>query len=62
VIIGTRITRVIMLLDKVRKYSDIVTADNFENQSLANMKDNVKDILDEVKDEIDQIKDEVDNW
>lgn len=60
--IDTRINRVITLLNRVKKYSDIVTADNFEKQTLADMKGNVKDILDEAKDEIDLIKAEVDNW
>lgn len=60
--IETRINRVVTLLNRVKKYSDIVSADNFENQTLADMKGNVKDILGEAKDEIDEIKAEVDNW
>jgi len=61
-IVETRINRVVTLLNRVKKYGDLVTADNFENQTLADMKGNVKDILDEAKGEIDEIKSEVDNW
>ena len=60
--IETRINRIATLLNRVKKYADLVTADNFENQTLADMKGNVKDILDEAKGEIDLIKSEVDNW
>lgn len=60
--IDARINRITTLLNKVRKYSDMVTADSFENTSINEMKVNVKDILDEAKGEIDLIKDEVDNW
>lgn len=60
--IETRINRIATLLNRVKKYADLVTADNFENQTLADMKGNVKDILDEAKGEIDQIKAEVDKW
>jgi len=60
--VETRINRVVTLLNRVKKYGDLVTADNFENQTLDDMKGNVKDILDEAKGEIDEIKSEVDNW
>ncbi|GAI07663.1 unnamed protein product [marine sediment metagenome] len=60
--IETRINRVVTLLNRVKKYADLVSTDNFEKQTLADMKGNVKDILDEAKDEIGEIKSEVDNW
>lgn len=60
--IDTRINRILTLLNRVKNYSALVTTDNFENQTLADMKGNVKDILDEAKDEIDETKAEVDNW
>ncbi len=60
--IETRINRIVTLLNKVKRYSELVTTDNFEEQTLADMKGNVKNILDEAKVEIDQIKSEVDNW
>jgi len=61
-VVETRINKVAILLSRVKKYSDIVTADSFENKALGEMKDNVKDIIDEAKDEMDEIKSEVDNW
>jgi len=60
--IETRINRVALLLNRVKKYSEIVTTDNFEKQTLGDMKSNVKNILSKVKDEIGLIKDEVNNW
>lgn len=60
--IDTRINKITNLLARAKKYSDIVMSDSFENQTLDDMKGNVKDIVDEAKVELDQIKHEVDNW
>ena len=60
--IQARIDRVAALLSRVKQYNDIVMADTFQNTTIAEIKDNVKDILTEAKAEIDLIKGEVDNW
>jgi len=60
--VETRINRIATLLGRVKKYADLVITDNFENQTLADMKGNVKNILDEAKDELDEIKSDVDHW
>ena len=60
--ISTRIDRIAGLLGRIRQYGDIVTADSFENATLAEMKANVKAILKDAEAEISGIEDEVDNW
>lgn len=60
--IPARCSKVLALLDRVKRYAVIVKGDNFSNGATGEMKDNVKAILDEVKGEVDLIKDEVDNW
>ena len=57
-----RCSRVLTLLDGVKKYNVIVKGGSFSNDATSEMKDNVKNILDKVKAEVDLIKDEVDNW
>lgn len=60
--IGDRIGKVGVLLGRVRTYTQLITADSFEESTIADMKDNAKDLCDQAKDEIDRIKDEIDEW
>lgn len=60
--IVNRIEQVRVLLERVRSYTHLVTSDNFEENSITDMKGNAKDACDQAKDEIDHIKDEIDEW
>ena len=60
--IEDRIIQVKHLLDRVSNYNRLVTSDNFEPGTIADLKGNAKEICGQVKTEIDQIKSEIDEW
>lgn len=60
--IEARIKEIWVLLDRVKRYNDIITNDSFELHTIENMKGNAKAICDQIKDEVDNIKDEIDEW
>ena len=52
----------LILLNRVRDYDHLIISDNFEPDTIKDMRDNAKDICNQVKDEIDAIKAEIDGW
>jgi len=60
--IDDKIKHVTNLLQGVKSYSQLIIADNFEIATIADMKDNAKDLFDTAKSVIDTIKDEIDEW
>jgi len=60
--IEVRIERIRGLVDKMRRYNQLVVEDSLEPTTVANMKGNVKALCDEIKVEADQIKAELDQW
>lgn len=60
--IEDRMAAVKRLLDKVASYDHLITTDNFEPDTIDDMKGNAKDICNVAKTEIDQIKAEIDQW
>lgn len=60
--IENRVERIRKLLDKIRRYNQLVVEDSLELTTLSDLKGNVKDLCDQIKDEADQIKAEADQW
>lgn len=60
--IGERIGRILNLLERIRRYERVITADNLEPATVDDMKGNAKDFCDQAKAEINQIKSEIDEW
>lgn len=50
------------LLQKVKKYDDLILGNNFTDATVLDMKQNAKDVCDEAKADIDDIKTEIDGW
>ena len=50
------------MLDKIANYNRIIEADNFESDTVDDIRGNAKDIADEIKTEVDTIKVEIDLW
>lgn len=57
-----RINTIKSLLDKIANYNRIIEADNFESDTVDDIRGNAKDIADEIKTEVDTIKVEIDLW
>ncbi len=49
-------------LDRLSQYEHMIDADNFESDTVDDMKGNAKDICDQLKARINDIKDAVDQW
>lgn len=60
--VENRVERIRQLLDKIRRYNQLVVEDSLELTTLADLKGNVKDLCDQIKDEADQIKASADQW
>lgn len=60
--IRSRIDAVKRLLDKILAYEQMIEADNFEPDTVEDMKGNAKGLCDAAKNEIGNIKTEVDQW
>ncbi len=60
--IAEMIARIRALLDRLHTYEHMIGANNFENNTVDDMKGNAKDICDEIKVDVDSIKSEIDNW
>lgn len=43
-VISERCSRILTLLDRLKRYDAIVSGDNFSNDAMGEMKDNMKDI------------------
>jgi len=56
------VARIRASLDRLHTYEHMIGGNNFENNTVDDMKGNAKDICDEIKTEIDSIKAEIDNW
>ena len=57
-----RIVHIKSLLDNIIRYNRMIIADNFEPDTVEDMKGNAKAICDEIKSEADNIKDEINLW
>ncbi len=60
--IEEEIAQVRALLDRLNSYEYMIDANNFEPDTVDDMKDNAKDLCDELKTIADSIKTEIDNW
>ncbi len=60
--IAERIARIRSLLDRLHSYEHLIDANNFESDTVDDIKGNAKDLCDEIKIEADSIKTEVDQW
>ena len=60
--IAGMVARIRASLDRLNTYEQMIGGNNFENNTVDDMKGNAKDICDEIKAEIDSIKAEIDNW
>jgi len=60
--IEDNIAQVRKRLDMISQYNNMVRNNNFEPDTITDMKGNAKDICDAAKSELDTIKDEIDNW
>ena len=60
--INEKIEEIKLLLYEVRKHSDLVIANSFEDATVLDMQQNAKDICDAAKGDIDDIKTEIDTW
>lgn len=57
-----RLERISKLVDKIRRYNQLVVEDSLEPTTVVDMQGNVKDLCNEIKGEADQIKTEVGQW
>ena len=60
--IAEMVARIRASLDRLHTYEQMIGGNNFENNTVDDMKGNAKDICDEIKVEIESIKAEIDNW
>ncbi len=60
--IDSKVKGVRRLLDRLIDYEKMIDDNNFEPATVADMKENAKDICGVIKTEIDGIKSEINNW
>ena len=60
--IAERIALVRSLLDRLHSYERLIDADNFEPNTVDDIKGNAKDLCDAIKIEADSIKTEINQW
>ena len=60
--IKDKIDEVAILLQKVKKFDDLIFGNSFTDATVLDMKQSAKDICDEAKGDIDDIKTEIDSW
>ena len=61
-VIDQRINAARGLLDMVKKYSDLIAANDFLAATVTDMQENAKDTCNLIKAEIDDIKTEINGW
>ncbi len=57
-----KIAQIRSKLDMIASYQFMVDANNFEGDTITDMKGNTKDICDAIKDLVTGIKTDIDNW
>ncbi len=60
--IDQRAREVSLLLDRINSYDRLILADNFEPNTVSDIKNNAKDICNQIKSEVDLIKGDIDGW
>lgn len=60
--IKDKIDEVAILLQKVKKFDDLIFGNSFTDATVLDMKQSAKDVCDEAKGDIDDIKTEIDSW
>ena len=56
------IAKVRALLDRVAQYEHIVLDNNFEHDTITDMKGNARSICDEIRSDVNDIKNEINKW
>lgn len=60
--IKDKIDEAATLLQKVKKFDDLMLGNSFTDATVIDMKQSAKDVCDEAKGDIDDIKSEIDGW